>query len=704
MKKLISALLAVVIILSMSVSVFADTYIKYTYMDPESGCIYHFGNFDKGATDAGLIINGEKKSLKSGSNSGAFVISNASESGLFALGIKPASTYEGATYTAVPYSTVDGVDILGQSFTVDVNEYSKVIKDNVLNDVVCADVIGAITADDNETLTSSSKSGERAGYSLRTYGNCTANNHCPALLIKLDLTKIPDEVKELNNSNYRLTLNGHFTSLTQTSVAKPKATDYENGEENEAYIAALEKYNNAAALAKSYKDAEKGLTLNVYAADSAGDWSEADPITFNNGKNAYYFAQWGPNAKNPVVLDSTFVPKTVTNYQPFTFNLTSYIQSALAAGKTYTSIVVAVDKKHAVEVYNETEGIVRVREYFAVQPNETAPYTISCQSEDKSVAINSVSLDGIEIDMSKFNSDKEYTHNISYYARNQALPVVTATASLPSLDVSVTQATAENPVATIEMKYAGNLLDTYKVNFVTESVQPTTLYFYTSSVDKSIKGITAYDPNKLWPIVAPTSSGYQHIYMGSYDTTKTGGKTSMLTNAAALIELDLTQIDIEKFDREKPVFFSAASYALSYSKSAIISAYNLNEMYPDGISAVVNTDLHTKAENNKYALITADENRIASYKVNNGKGTGNDAAERIYLDVSDAVLEALDNGKTSCVIALAVDSFVPFVEADKIANGGDYQLNYTTDHYPAGNLLIHGSNGKGAKLTYSKIK
>ena len=63
MKRIIS--LAVILCMLITANASAFTVIQHNYTDVD-GTYYHIGEFDDGDTDAGVVVNGKKYSLKNG--------------------------------------------------------------------------------------------------------------------------------------------------------------------------------------------------------------------------------------------------------------------------------------------------------------------------------------------------------------------------------------------------------------------------------------------------------------------------------------------------------------------------------------------------------------------------------------------------------------------------------------------------------------
>ena len=88
MKKILCSLMAMVVIVSFSLTAFAETSVNYTFVDTD-GFIYHFGQFDDGDTDAGIIVNGKPFSLKNGIYKGEYAnafVDAKTKNNLFGMG------------------------------------------------------------------------------------------------------------------------------------------------------------------------------------------------------------------------------------------------------------------------------------------------------------------------------------------------------------------------------------------------------------------------------------------------------------------------------------------------------------------------------------------------------------------------------------------------------------------------------------------
>lgn len=125
MKKGICILICFVISMTSFITASAKTYIHYTFMDEQTGYVYHFGEFEDGDIDAGVYLNDVQYSLKGGtlkdgtpSTDGNNAFLTAQNHGnIFGIGFYTGSSLN--SYTIEPYYQIEGQEPQkGQAMTV----------------------------------------------------------------------------------------------------------------------------------------------------------------------------------------------------------------------------------------------------------------------------------------------------------------------------------------------------------------------------------------------------------------------------------------------------------------------------------------------------------------------------------------------------------------------------------------------------------
>ena len=535
MKKLLSLILVCTLVISFGATVFADTYIRYTFYDNTDGYTYHFGAFDSDDTDAGVIINGKEYTLqnadKNDSSKTAFEV--AKENGnIFGIGFKTADSFKDDSYVVTPYSKdAEGNLVTGQGITVSanpsttpvVNEKAYAVTDDFYNE--------------NSTM--------RTDYTylmVRTdglYGPSSVANLSTAIL-KLDLTKFKDAAEE---SNFILYLKGRAS------------------------------YHDKDSVSPGFDSAK------VQVCSTSQEWSESDLSSFTEASLLNQITN-----RNSVIDTVTITTSDTLDW--YKLNITSLIQQELAKGSESASIALYCDNTEA-EALSKVDGKRNALKFaFHSKTGEEPPY-IEYQKVDPSYTsadLETLTINGKEIDVADFDETGSMTVKLSY---GITIDSITATSNKyatvsnavkvddDTYTITVTAGNGTEKTYTINFEWAAAPSSEAKVAFTTPVfVQAKTTYI-DSPMDNTKMVTRTYKDT--------TTSIHASGLVG--DATKDySGKTNY--PSVALIELDLSRLaDLDTTKETNLYMFgSLGSYATSGNADVIVSFYDATGTDMDAVT------------------------------------------------------------------------------------------------------------------------
>lgn len=535
MKKFLRIFLAVALMLSFSLSVMADTRIHYTYTDTESGIVYHYGSFDSTDTDAGVKIGDRKYSLKSGIYMGesknAFEEAKA-KNNQFIIGLK-ADEKTPEEYSVIPYSVdAEGNEKLGHAITVDKNAYTKNIIDKTVNGIVTDDLRSENQNNDQNVNTNYTTVLSVKGDYLAADNSSQAYT----VLIKIDLRDIKKDAYK--NSNFHFTINGKAGSW-----AKESMTDFKVG---------------------------------VIGVNNLADWDDGENMPVLDDDVSYNEAF----VKGRAPLDYVRVPVTATNYEQYTFNITSHIQKEIAKGSDFATIALFADSEEAIAEYNATGK--KNRMLLTIKSSEAGAdsYSLTYQVEDpadKEAELKSLTIGGETVDLryidSKTNTYTKYLPNTTYN-----LPEVSCTVS----ERATSSISVEDNKATITIvSKDGSVTNNYYVDFViSESMSDEASLAFTGGIrEHSING----DPNKKNEFKNVGLDGANIVLFESFNHGDYGSHCSFF-------QFDLSQLSKPDLSEEFEIAFSKVSLSWDTTKMSNItlSVYDVTDSFDwatDGTTA-----------------------------------------------------------------------------------------------------------------------
>ncbi len=621
MKKILSMVLALALALSFTLTSFAETYIHKTYMDTETGIIYHYGSFDEGDTDAGVMINGKKYSLKNGIYMGdganAFAKSSTREDSLknkFMIGFKAHDSVSD-TYQVTPYAeNAEGI-VTSHSVTVYKNAYPAPLLTKTVN---------AIT--DDIYMNSSGIGNVNGTYgTIKTdglYGGLWDNKaQLYITMMKIDLSKFSDAAE---GSNFILNVSGY--------VGEPSG------------VCNIDKIN-----VKAY-----GIPAEAFA-EAEGYWTESDYSSL--GGHADWYASYieGKPALDVIKL-STADSQNI--YRKL--NITGYIQNELAKKSSYATIALIADNKeaeaNAVEDNKETtdvdESVRNVMRFYCYTKDSTTPPYVEYQYGDKAVELNQIKIGDSFINLDMLDSENTYYKYLTHGTTE--LPVVTATAT-ENATVSVTQADWETKEATITLQhsYYTDVTKTYKVKFVE------------TDRNYSLKGkITKGYIAKVNATDNSVNNAVNQINARDIYGTRAGYEPRM----------GIMQFDFSALENAEPkstyileignMSLNVASDNPSAKVKAEVSLYDMTEdiIWEDitdesgNIITANNVSDGTLSKNVEGNV--EGKTPIASFTSDDWGGT-TDGGDYMYLDISDFVKSCIENGNLTPSIGFRVKALIP---------------------------------------------
>ena len=623
MRKSLCVFIVLTMLLSLSAPVLADTFIRYTFMDTD-GYIYHFGTFDNGDTDAGVVINGKEYTLKNTDKNDetktAFDV--AKENGnKFGIGFKAGANFEDETYSVTPYAKdANGNRTLGIPVTVNKNEYQIPVETVVANSAVTDDAGQTANIQTGDFSNTDRTDPKDDMYIVRNDGKNPGGLNQWGALLKIDLTKFADAS---SNSNYTLYLNG---------------TTREYGGSGSCNL-------------DTFKVGVVGVP------DLA--WSEADTSNIELLYNSITYTY----ANNQTVIDYVTLPKADSEAKWYGFNLTGYIQSELAKDKTSTTVVIFAD--NTIPAANASEAY---RNAFAFDINslqsETKPYiTYEKASEEYSEAeLKTLTVGGESVDLSKAENNA-----LNYYLPygTETMPEITAEAegsyATVTVDYDVNKVESQQAVVTVTSGDKANTY-TFTVNVVimdkeSQSSSRTLKYADASTVSGAnvSAGLNAGSMN----------SNLKYIQFGNIMGTENG-----YSDKVALMELDLNKIK-DEIDKSKSITISTnAKLRAHYVFSGDIAIYESKKQVSQITELAQLSDIDSIIDIN---------NPISETKVTMDSAGYTSAT----WDITEFVIECLEKGVYKPVIAFYVPDGFTTTDSTKrsqftiyIQNYGDTQLNY----------------------------
>ena len=536
MKKLLSLILVCTLVISFGATVFADTYIRYTFYDNTDGYTYHFGAFDSDDTDAGVIINGKEYTLqnadKNDSSKTAFEV--AKENGnIFGIGFKTADSFKDDSYVVTPYSKdAEGNLVTGQGITVSanpsttpvVNEKAYAVTDDFYNE--------------NSTM--------RTDYTylmVRTdglYGPSSVANLSTAIL-KLDLTKFKDAAEE---SNFILYLKGRASYHDKDSVSP-------------------------------------GFdSVKVQVCSTSQEWSESDLSSFTEASLLNQITN-----RNSVIDTVTITTSDTLDW--YKLNITSLIQQELAKGSESVSIALYCDNTEA-EALSKVDGERNALKFaFYSKTGEEPPY-IEYQKVDPSYTstdLETLTINGKEIDVADFDETGSMTVKLSYgVAVDSILATVSGNYATVSDAVKV-----DDDTYTVTVTAGNGTEKTYTINFEwarTTSTQttagfntPVFVQAKTTYIDSAMD-----NANMVTRTYQDTTTSIHASGLVGDATKDYSGKTNY--PSVALIELDLSRLADLDTTKETNLYMygSLGSYGTSGNADVIVSFYDATGTDMDAVT------------------------------------------------------------------------------------------------------------------------
>lgn len=440
MKKIIS--LAVIFCMLFTATASAFTVFKHTYTDVD-GTVYHIGTFEEDDTDAGVIVNGKKYSLKSGIYMGEAANAWEEASGKqrrFALGLRIPAGSDMESYKVYPYSVdAEGNSRVGQSTIVYNNDLARYAIEKTIDAPVVADVVNAM---DYRTAGSAAAGTLRNVYDvlqIKCDGNAAeVTTHNQVLLAKLDIRELKKnylpgaEIKFTMKARY----SGNWTAKDGNGNVIPNTLS--------------------------------SVKINVAGAGEAGqDWNEDNIPRFYkdeaNKEEKSYYLQFGKKAP----VDTLVLPVTdeaLNSMQELTFNITGIVQEAIENGNDYASVAVWADNRASEAAKKENGG--RNAYVFDVPTLENAsyPYKLTYGAVDTNIELKTLKVN--EEEVTKYiDGNNTYTKYLPFGTTE--IPVVSAEAVSENAKVTVTQADSLNEKATVKITSAdGSKTAEYIVQYV----------------------------------------------------------------------------------------------------------------------------------------------------------------------------------------------------------------------------------------------
>ncbi|MBE7013584.1 MAG: hypothetical protein E7419_00070 [Ruminococcaceae bacterium] len=564
MKKLLSLILVCTLVISFGATVFADTYIRYTFYDNTDGYTYHFGAFDSDDTDAGVIINGKEYTLqnadKNDSSKTAFEV--AKENGnIFGIGFKTADSFKDDSYVVTPYSKdAEGNLVTGQGITVSanpsttpvVNEKAYAVTDDFYNE--------------NSTM--------RTDYTylmVRTdglYGPSSVANLSTAIL-KLDLTKFKDAAEE---SNFILYLKGRAS------------------------------YHDKDSVSPGFDSAK------VQVCSTSQEWSESDLSSFTEASLLNQITN-----RNSVIDTVTITTSDTLDW--YKLNITSLIQQELAKGSESVSIALYCDNTEA-EALSKVDGKRNALKFaFYSKTGEEPPY-IEYQKVDPSYTsadLETLTINGKEIDVADFDETGSMTVKLSYGVTVDSI-LATASGNYATVSNAVK---VDDDTYTVAVTAGNGTEKTYTINF--EWVAPSSLA-EVSFGELYLQQRSTYmdsamdDANMLKTKYPDTLTSNLHVTGMKGDVTKVyGGKTTY--PGVALIELDLSKL--ENLDTTKEttlnIYGRVYSYSADDNADVIVSFYDATGTDMDAVTIEDIRNISKWVSDDKLLDTTTLKGRNTSY-------------------------------------------------------------------------------------------
>jgi len=592
MKKIIS--LAVILCMLFSVTGSAFTVFKHTYNDVD-GTIYHIGTFEEGDTDAGVIVNGKKYSLKSGiymgDSANAWEEANGKQR-RFALGLRTPAGFEGDSYSVAPYSVdAEGKIKVGQATTVHSGTTPGYAYKKIIADPVVADVKNGLNDDSNVST------GNIKQLTVKCDGLASGvSNHNMVLLAKLDIRELKKDY--LPGSDIYFTLNGGYNSNWATSGIDNSLSEITIHVAGAPQVSQEWDEENAPAFVK-----EDGITAKSYYTE---------------------FGQYG------IPMDSLVVSTAEENkgvMEDRTFNITGFIQQELAKGNDYASVAIWVDNYDAEAAYKANGG--RNAYLFKILSRESgSPYKLTYTAVDNNIELKSLKVN--EEEVAKYiDGNNTYTKYLPFGTTE--IPVVSAEAVSENAKITVTQADSLNEKATVKITSAdGSKNAEYTIQYVVSELPSQDTY-------KALgwnAGVVANGNNNVISMDEQTSGNAVLTYTdtviryqsgeSSYKNFLATGKYLRLYNspvaragyvpAISLMQLDLTKlINTHKLEIGSPIELHIDGEFKTYDTAADANV-NSVELQLYDMTGTDWTDI-----NGKINTIKGEAENIAKYdyKVNN---------------------------------------------------------------------------------------
>jgi len=639
MKKILCSLMAIVVILSFSLTAFAETSVNYTFVDTD-GFIYHFGQFDDGDTDAGIIVNGKPFSLKNGIYKGEYAnafVDAKTKNNLFGMGFIVNEGYQSETYEAVPYAVnEEGITKRGAPLTINKNTSGLPKEEVVVSDIVIADVCN------NGSSFSSDK------YDFTSYGELHIRNHGKSgyanmgnlwsALLKLDLTKIKEPAV---SSNYILTLYGNARQGNVNNTDSFKARPMKIG-------AAMATYSDYCS--STWNESNVGETV--------------DPLI-------YYRHIYGKGIENNsgVVLDYTDVDVnfsswdiTYAQYDEYKLNITGLIQKALAEGETEASVVIFANNEFADADYkasvaaDPSAATVNSAVFEFSSREGTNPPTLTY--ERAHVSLRSVSLDGSALNVKKLNENGE----INVYIKDgNTTPEVIEAVCNEYYTPSVVNNASGAVISLVDGN--GRVEKTYRINYIIVPASSERITEKLSGADGRVRK-SAFLKNGNVNI--PENSTYTTVVARGE-----GAKiSSSYIYSGGLMQLNLSDI-LPYLDKSEPVTLQL------YVKPALnnnTTERNINiSLYDVGAVDFTSGNL----------LDALRKEEIISKPCITTQAVSNSYNARCDFDITDFAIECAENGNYNPVIGINA-TYPTFSGNDgtQADNGTVYvYLNYDSTQY-----------------------
>ncbi len=404
----------------------------------------------------------------------------------------------------------------------------------------------------------------------------------------------------------------------------------------------------------------KEITVDAYAAYNY-DLDEAEIA-----KNKDSTVNIGPSIREIRAMDKlgsfTVAAPTAASgnpWVPYSVDIKEAIKTAKANNKTNVTIILFADNtlREDKTVADRDDIILRM----GTKENTTEsrqPSVTYWQYNDENTDLTEIKIDGEAL--AGFDADVfNYT---AIYVKGETIPAVSATAFHKAAKVEITQATVENPVATIKVTNESLPAKTYTVTFNT--ILPSKEETVTAAITDDANSNPKASPNYL-----PTADYMvTNIYYGA-----TNGSANALMRA--MIKIDVAKLT--DIDTSKPVYLNVTgqpSYNYLTDTAENIGNITVNA-YADYTNDIVESKIDVTAGSiDPNVLATSRLDVLDSFTYSVPETKNDDPYVTKNIDITEAIktvqanIKADAQAKTTVLIILMADN-TPYETRDNGGNG-----------------------------------